>query len=137
MKTFLILILLFGGAYLGYPHLPANVKATVGATISALNPLHLLPPLASSAQRIKRAVTPAENPVEKRAALIQKLQKNLETLSSQTLNPAGRAALRDSEAALTGLMAENDKSGLLGDLTKRVANLVLPSAATTSPACTY
>lgn len=141
MKTFLIVAAIAGLALIGYRYLPADLKAKTGEFAAAIgltrfSPANLLPPLKSKAAETAHELIP-ENPVEKRAALIQKLEKNLKTIAKAPAaqNPKDQAAvesaLKESEKLVAELKEENPRSGLLATFTERIVNTVLPASSET------
>lgn len=148
MKTLLLISILTAGAYFGYQHLPANVRAKANGYLGAiglanLDPAKLLPPLKATVEPLAHSITAAakekvlpENPVKNREALIQKLESNLKTVSNAAIIPAKTreekekvsTAIKEAEILIDELKEENPKSGAFAETVAKIANAVLPQS---------
>src|SRR3989344_1209734 len=142
MKALIVIELLIGVVIAGWHYSPDTVRAQDAKTTEALglakhSPFNLLPPL--------RAKILPENPVTKRAALIDQIEKNIRALvdnqSGSTLSEkvAFLKALADSQDAIAILRVENSKNTIAATAFERILDTVLPQSsavtATSTNAC--
>ncbi|MBI2055152.1 MAG: hypothetical protein HYT39_03595 [Candidatus Sungbacteria bacterium] len=147
MKTSFIIAAIVVSGYIGFRYLPPeiqknikakaqNAMATVG--LSNFSPDKLLPPLKAKitpiAGNIAERIKP-DNPVEKRAEIIDKLEKEIQVIA-QTPAPKTakereilQSAVGGAKVLIQELKEENPKNGVIVNAVSSVLNAVLPDSA--------
>lgn len=145
MKTLVLIGILATGVYVGFTNLPEPMKADTKSRLAALNlslpdTSKLLPPLKAKVEPLKAKIIP-QSSVQKREALIQKLESSVKTVAAAEANPsrtqkekeAVNAAIKDAQALIEELKAENQNSSFVTSVIERVTNTVAPATKCPAP----